>query len=369
MHKKCRSAGRQELFLWGFLEGIITLVPKEGGVETLSRWRPITLLSSVHKVYAKVIACRLTLILPTLVPSQQQGFIKGRNVYNNVMFFSLLHETLKRERRLASFLMLDLAKVFDPIRHDFIFLGLETLGFSRHFLQIIKSIVEEVETDERRLLRVSLRAGRETLPITLAVADDTAFVLTTDQNFFASLGLLFDRFSSVSGCMVNWGKSRHLPFGKFILQPPWLCELPFQSLSRSQGTRYLGVFTASKLKPNNTWDFVSQKLTKRLAIFANQQLKFKSKVVILRYLLQSIISFSLALVRFRKKYLQRLERLLAAFLWGTRADGSARTSLAIWEQLALPVGLCGVGLWSLQLFQEALVYAGLGCMISGVLQN
>ncbi|KAL3697252.1 hypothetical protein R1sor_011328 [Riccia sorocarpa] len=51
----CWRAGS---FPKGFLEGVVTLVPKETNAETLSGWRPITLLSSLYKLYVKLIASR-----------------------------------------------------------------------------------------------------------------------------------------------------------------------------------------------------------------------------------------------------------------------------------------------------------------------
>ncbi|KAL2634058.1 hypothetical protein R1flu_005537 [Riccia fluitans] len=133
---------RTGTFPKGFLEGIITLVPKVVDANSLSKLRPITLLSSIYKLFAKVIAARLSLILLVLVPRQQQGFIVGRSVQNNVLEFALLHEALKREKRSASFLLLDFAKAFDSLRHDFVLKGIAALGFSGSFVRIISSLLE-----------------------------------------------------------------------------------------------------------------------------------------------------------------------------------------------------------------------------------
>ncbi|KAL2644174.1 hypothetical protein R1flu_011761 [Riccia fluitans] len=93
--QQCWSEG---IFPKGFLEGIITLIPKGDDTDVLTAWRPITLLSSLYKIYAKLISVRLEVILPMLISPQQQGFINGRNVHNNILLFSLVHEALKRER-------------------------------------------------------------------------------------------------------------------------------------------------------------------------------------------------------------------------------------------------------------------------------
>ena len=41
-------------------EGLICLIPKgDGASEDIRAWRPITLLNTVYKIYAKVLALRL----------------------------------------------------------------------------------------------------------------------------------------------------------------------------------------------------------------------------------------------------------------------------------------------------------------------
>ncbi|KAL3678645.1 hypothetical protein R1sor_021601 [Riccia sorocarpa] len=390
---------RTRNFPKGFMEGIIILIPKETGIESLAGWRPITLLSSIYKLFAKLIASRLALILPTLVPVQQQGFIVGRNVHNNVLFFTLVHELLKRERRPASFIMLDLAKAFDTLRHDFLFLALESLGFSAHFILLIRCISEgafarvivgnfmtpdfpilrgvrqgcplapllfvlassalllqaEVDADLGRLTRVTVRSLRHPLPVTSAFADDTAFLLGTNPECFQNLMSLLDRFTLAVGCSVNWRKTWHLSAGKYAPPPLWMHGFPLQILHRAQGVRYLGIMVANKSSPADTWSFVTSKLIKRLAAFSHKLLKFEAKVIILRYLLQTILPYSLALIKFRLQDIHRLERIFAVFLWGTKPDGDSKTTLVAWPRVALPLELGGAGLWSMVDFQHALL--------------
>ncbi|KAL3693537.1 hypothetical protein R1sor_007188 [Riccia sorocarpa] len=89
--------------------------------------------------------------------------------------------------------------------------------------------------------------------------------------------------------------------------------------------------------------------------FSNNFFKIEARVVILRYLLQSMLPFSLALTRMRQQDFQKLERLLAVFLWGSAEDGRAKVAQAAWRRVALPLDLGGAGVWSLHLFQKALM--------------
>ncbi|KAL3693516.1 hypothetical protein R1sor_007167 [Riccia sorocarpa] len=60
-----------------FKEGVIFLLPKVQDPETIGQCRPITILNATYKVLAKILALRLALVLPTITPVEQHGFVKG----------------------------------------------------------------------------------------------------------------------------------------------------------------------------------------------------------------------------------------------------------------------------------------------------
>ncbi|KAL3702279.1 hypothetical protein R1sor_020301 [Riccia sorocarpa] len=131
--------------------------------------------------------------------------------------------------------------------------------------------------------------------------------------------------------------------------------MPFISLSKSQGVRYLGVLLANKPNPCDTFDFIVSKLRKRIQCFASRFYSFETRLVVLRYLLQAKLPFSLALVRLRTADLKALERLLASFLWGQGPDGRNKIVLISWDKLALPLELGGTGVWCIRAFQKSLL--------------
>ncbi len=58
-------------------QGIISLIPKPGkNLESLSNWRPISLLNNDYKIATKSIANRIKKILPSTISKSQSGFIK-----------------------------------------------------------------------------------------------------------------------------------------------------------------------------------------------------------------------------------------------------------------------------------------------------
>ncbi|KAL3675517.1 hypothetical protein R1sor_025465 [Riccia sorocarpa] len=188
-------------------------------------WRPIVLLTAHYKLLAKVIATRLVVILPKVVPPQQQGFIKGRGVHGCVLNLLLAHESLRRTRRNVAFVMLDLEKAYDKL-----------------------SSIQPVKLP-----------GGVTFDVT-ALADDTALFLALHEPTFHVFFRLLESFQAASRVKVNLRKSKIMVVGKYSQPPSWLLQQPIQVLGKSQSTRSVlwGRMKEGKLKaPLVGWDLLS----------------------------------------------------------------------------------------------------------------
>ena len=65
--------------------GIISLIPKsEENLNEITCWRPITLLNVDYKILARIVATRIEPSLPSLIHSDQTGFIKERYIGQNI---------------------------------------------------------------------------------------------------------------------------------------------------------------------------------------------------------------------------------------------------------------------------------------------
>lgn len=63
----------------------LVLLPKIPRVQTFSDLKPINLSNFVNKVFSRVVHDILEKILPSLISSNQSGFIKGRNIFENIL--------------------------------------------------------------------------------------------------------------------------------------------------------------------------------------------------------------------------------------------------------------------------------------------
>lgn len=105
-----------------YLLSLITkmLIPKNHETTELKNWRGLTMLTLTEKILAKLMANRVKLVAGRLVDPQQTGFLKGRDIMDNILTFKLVEEVANSRRRQLIFLNLDFMKDYDRISHDFI---------------------------------------------------------------------------------------------------------------------------------------------------------------------------------------------------------------------------------------------------------
>jgi hypothetical protein len=106
-------------------------------------WKILANLSLQHKlqVNQKNHSQQTKKILPTIIPENQGGFIKGRHIVdNNILVQEALHSSIQRKYK-GMIIKLDLANVFDRFRHNFLFKVMEKFGFSLAFINWIKSCI------------------------------------------------------------------------------------------------------------------------------------------------------------------------------------------------------------------------------------
>jgi hypothetical protein len=63
----------------------LTLIPKKTNVVEVRDFRPISLVGSVYKILAKVLANRLRLVMEDIISPSQNAFVKGRQITDSVL--------------------------------------------------------------------------------------------------------------------------------------------------------------------------------------------------------------------------------------------------------------------------------------------
>ena len=119
------TAALQEVFHLGRMpiewnEGMIYLIPKvEGVVDDIKKWRPITILNTIYKVYAKLLAIRLQPFLPHIIHKNQTGFIQERSIFDNIFMFWEMIAVAEETKQDLAILLLDFEKAYDRVDWKF----------------------------------------------------------------------------------------------------------------------------------------------------------------------------------------------------------------------------------------------------------
>jgi hypothetical protein len=111
-----------------FLSYFVTLIPKVESPFGLSDYRPISLLGSLYKIIAKVLANRLAKVMNSIIPTTQSAFIKGRNLVDGVMVVNEIIDLAKKTGRECMVFKVDYEKAYDSVDWGFLEYMLHRFG-------------------------------------------------------------------------------------------------------------------------------------------------------------------------------------------------------------------------------------------------
>lgn len=119
----------------------ITTIPQHGKDATqMSNYRPLSLLHNDFNIFAKIRALRLGKVAPSLVHSDQVGFVKGCHASSNM---KRLFQVIQRATSLqhpATLLSLFAEKEFDRVEWPYLFYTLQRYGFGLVCMQWIRAL-------------------------------------------------------------------------------------------------------------------------------------------------------------------------------------------------------------------------------------
>ena len=249
-------------------EGLVIMLPKAGkSIRRADGYRPITLLSSVAKLFEKLL---LPLLLPHIQPRQEQfGFRSGHSTTLQVARVLHFAAAAANKKESAAAAFLDVASAFDRVWHPGLILKVLRAGTPHYIARIIAAFLCE------RSFRVRVENVRSrSYPITAGVPQgsilspalyscytddvpahqDTLLALYADDIALISKSLNPDHAASklqraldlLPDWLAQWrlslnvAKTQALSFGGRLRLPPPL-SLQGQQIHWTYHATYLGV--------------------------------------------------------------------------------------------------------------------------------
>nr|XP_051197209.1 uncharacterized protein LOC127310588 [Lolium perenne] len=121
--------------------GVISLIPKVPGADSIRQFRPIALINVIFKFVAKAYAIRLAPLAHRIIDRSQTAFIRGRCLHEGVLALHEIAHELRAKKLGGLLLKLDFEKAYDRVNWDFLREVLLRKGFSGMMVHRLMQLV------------------------------------------------------------------------------------------------------------------------------------------------------------------------------------------------------------------------------------
>ena len=129
-----------------FAEGWMCPIYKKKDRREIGNYRPITLLNTDYKIYTKILAIRLSRVVPSIVHINQAGFIPKRHIENQTQTCRIMVDYCEATEENGAIVALDQEKAYDRVAHDYLWQVLEHFAFPESFISRVKQIYRVATT-------------------------------------------------------------------------------------------------------------------------------------------------------------------------------------------------------------------------------
>lgn len=241
------------------LANISLILKKNKPPDSCSSYWPISLIGVDAKIFSKLLARRLEVVLPNLINPDQTDFIQKRFSITNIRRLLNVIQYTNQQHCEAISVSLDAEKAFNRVEWGYLFEALQRFSIEGEFRKWIQTmscvITNGLRSDSFPLARgtrqgcplspllfalaleplaeaiwqnkdikgISIRGGEHKIAL---YADGILLFLSSPELSIPATSSLFDELSLISGYKINFSKSEALPLGHFNIES--LINFPFK---------------------------------------------------------------------------------------------------------------------------------------------
>ena len=379
----------------GCNSSFIALIPKSSDANLVTDFRPISLIGSLYKIVAKILASRLVCVLDDLVNEVQSGFIADRQMLDGPFILNEVLQWCRSKKQQAVIFKVDFEKAFDSVSWDFLDEVLSKFGFGckwRMWIQnCLKSsrgsiLINGSPTEEFQFYK-GLKQGDPLSPFLFILlmeslhlsfqrvvdagmfkgihlstslnishmffADDAVFIGRWCEGNINTLIHVLECFYRASGHKINMSKSKIMgmnvevnkvkqaadKLGCLILKTPFI---------------YLGTKVGGNMSRVLAWNEVIDKVRARLSKWKMNTLSIGGRITLLKSVLGSLPIFHMSIYKVPKTVLCTLESLRSHFFNG-HDSSSKKASWVKWSNVLTAKHKGGLGVASLYALNRGLM--------------
>ena len=119
---------------------LVKLLFKKGDHRELKNWRPVSLLNTDYKILSKILTNRISTVLPMIVPEEHKCDINGRKMNDVIRNLASYKDHVMN----GFFVLVDQAKAFDRVNHEYLLMTMEAFGFKGRFLDLTRMLYKDI---------------------------------------------------------------------------------------------------------------------------------------------------------------------------------------------------------------------------------
>ncbi|GJR53414.1 RNA-directed DNA polymerase, eukaryota, partial [Tanacetum coccineum] len=332
----------------------IALIPKVHDATLVKDFRPISLIGSIYKIIAKILANRLVGVLGDIVNEVQSAFISDRQILDGPFILNEVIQWCNSKKKQSLIFKVDFEKAYDSVCWDFLDDVLKKFGFGNKWCAWIQSclrssrgsiIINGSPTDEfqffkglkqgdplshflfilimeilhlsfQRVVDVGLFKGINLSPVVnlshMFYADDAVIVGQWCDGNITNLVHVLECFYRASGLHINMCKSKIMgvnvgvdkikaatsKLGCLILKTPF---------------SYLGTKVGGNMSRIQAWVEIVDRVKSRLSKWKMKSLSIGGRLTLLKSVLGSMPIFHMSIFRVPLAVLRSLESIRSHF--------------------------------------------------------
>ena len=188
---------------------MMVLLFKKGDKEDIRNYRPISLLSTMYKIFTKILTNRIQGTLDFAQPREQAGFRSGYSTMDNIQVLRELIERHKEYELPLCFAFIDYEKAFDSVYISAVIKALKNNGVNSAYTKVLRKIYSQSSAT------VPLNKGEAKIKICKGVRQGDTI---SPKLFTAVLEEIFKKLDwETKGLNINGEYLNHLRFADDIV--------------------------------------------------------------------------------------------------------------------------------------------------------